>query len=219
MVAHVTADPGNERALWLALNVLPYEAALRAWLGQKYGAAIEIDDIVQDTYAALSALESVDHIRNPRSYAFRTAYSLILAQFDRAKVVSIRPAADRELENALGSFPTPEQIAEDRDELRSVNRVLGQLPEKVRRVFLLRRVQGLSQREISVRLGISENVVEKHVAKGVRLLMEAFGRGGKQPVRPLNRCVSVPDGSSGWEAQDDTKRILSKAVRESDRRK
>lgn len=215
----VTGDIGNERALWLALNILPYEKALRSWIRQKYGAAVEIDDIVQDTYAALSALVSVDHIRNPRSYAFRTANSLIMAQFDRAKIVSIRPVSDHELENALGDFRTPEQIAEGREELRNVSRVLAQLPDNVRKVFLLRRVQGLSQRQIAALLGITENTVEKRVSKGVRILTELFGRGGKQAPKPLpnDEIAKSPHTRSR-----DTVNIadsLSGTLRESDRRK
>ena len=35
----------------------------------------------------------------------------------------------------------------------------------------------MPQREIAVRMGISENTVEKHIGKALKLLMEAMGRG------------------------------------------
>jgi RNA polymerase sigma-70 factor (ECF subfamily) len=175
----------QDRAAWLARNVLPHEGALRAWLRQKYALGIEVDDVVQETYAILAGLASVDQIRNPRSYAFQTAHSLILAHLRRSKIVSIRRASDLELQGALADTPSPEQVAQDRDELESVVRVLGELPPKVREVFLLRRVQGLSQRETAERLGISENSVEKRVSQGIRALLAAFGRGGKRGPRSL----------------------------------
>jgi RNA polymerase sigma-70 factor (ECF subfamily) len=38
----------------------------------------------------------------------------------------------------------------------------------------LRRVEELSQKEVARRLGISEKTVEKHIAKGMRLLADAL---------------------------------------------
>ncbi len=184
----------QDRAAWLARNVLPHEAALRAWLRQKYTLGVEVDDIVQETYAILAGLESVEEIRNPRSYAFQTAHSLILAHLRRSKIVSIRSASDLELAGAMADTPTPEQVAEDRDELANVARVLGALPPKVREVILLRRVQGLSQRETAERLGITENSVEKRISQGIRALLAAFGRGGKRTVKPLRSDESLESG-------------------------
>lgn len=191
----------QDRAAWLARHVLPHEAALRAWLRQKYALGVEVDDIVQETYAILAGLESVDAIRNPRSYAFQTAHSLILAHLRRSKIVSIRSASDLELAGAMADTPTPEQVAEDRDELANVARVLGELPPKVREVFLLRRVQGLSQRETAERLGISENSVEKRISQGIRALLAAFGRGGKRAVKPL-RSDESPENGDAWRRRD-----------------
>jgi RNA polymerase sigma-70 factor (ECF subfamily) len=44
---------------------------------------------------------------------------------------------------------------------------VAQLPLQCRRAFLLKKVYGLSQKEIAGYLGISESTVEKHVAKGL----------------------------------------------------
>jgi DNA-directed RNA polymerase specialized sigma24 family protein len=51
---------------------------------------------------------------------------------------------------------------------RGVPLAVRSLPERCRQVFLLRKIQNLSQREIASRLSISENTVESLVAKGAR---------------------------------------------------
>ena len=46
----------------------------------------------------------------------------------------------------------------------------------------LRRVEDLSQRDVAMRLGISEKTVEKHIAKGMRMLA-AHLFGGDEAAR------------------------------------
>ena len=43
-----------------------------------------------------------------------------------------------------------------------------QLPIQARRVFVLKKVYGYSQREIASELGLAESTVEKHVALAIR---------------------------------------------------
>jgi len=175
--------PSKSRAAWLAEHILPWESLLRAWLARKSRGDLEVDDIIQDTYAILSELESVDNIRNGRNYAFRTAYSLIQNHLRRARIISFRPLTEADIFDAISDTPSPETQASDRDELRLVEAFISQLPAQCREVIVMRRVQGLSHREIAQRLGISENRVEKLVARALHLLLEAFGRGGRTAAR------------------------------------
>jgi RNA polymerase sigma-70 factor (ECF subfamily) len=59
--------------------------------------------------------------------------------------------------------------------------IVSELPSQCRRAFILKKVYGLSQREIAKFLGISENTVEKHIAKGIlvcaRKMTELDARG------------------------------------------
>jgi RNA polymerase sigma-70 factor (ECF subfamily) len=169
----------DERALWLAQFVLPHEPALRAWLKRRRVVDLEVDDIVQETYAKLVALPSVHAVRDGKSYTFQVAYSIVVSHIRRARIVSIRASADVERLNIAAPDASPERALEIRDELTELARALATLPEKCRTTFTLRRVEGLSQREAAQRLGISEKTVEKHMARGIRLLMDRFGRGGK----------------------------------------
>ena len=179
--AHRLSD---ERALWLARYVLPIEPALRAWLSGKRLRGVDLDDIVQETYAILAGLPSVEQIRSPKPYVFQTAYSVILAQVRRAQIVSISTVDDIERLAGEDSSPSPEALAGDRQELVLLAEALAALPERCRQVFILRKIQGLTQREVARRIGVSEGTVEKHVHKGLVALMAALGRGGKPQSHP-----------------------------------
>ena len=169
----------NDRATWLARHVMPYELPLRRWLNSRRFPNIDIDDVIQETYAILSALKSIENIRNPKQYAFRTAYSIILAQLRRARIVSITAVADLDALQTVTDSPSPESQVGDREELRNVQNIIRAMPKRVREVFILRRISGLSQREVAEHLEISENIVEKCIAQGVEALLTAFIRGGK----------------------------------------
>jgi RNA polymerase sigma-70 factor (ECF subfamily) len=64
--------------------------------------------------------------------------------------------------------------------------MIARLPGRVRDVFTLRRVYGLSQREVAEKLAIAESTVEKHMARGFLLMLEQFKDGGKQAAYPSN---------------------------------
>lgn len=161
------------RAQWLAANVLPHERALRAWLGPR-AAGGEVDDIVQETYAILAGLPTVDQIHNVRAYMFQVAQTVVLQRLRRAAIVRIDAVEEIEALRISNDEPSPEQLVSDRQELRQVAMLIAALPPKCREAFVLRKVDGLSQREIARRMGVSEGTVEKHIAKGVRLLMDAM---------------------------------------------
>ncbi len=169
------------RAQWLAANVLPHERALRAWLVDRTNPA-EIDDVVQETYAILAGLPTVAQIHNPRAYAFQVAQTVVLQRLRRAAIVRIDAVEEIERLSISNDEPSAEQLVSDRQELRQAAMLIAALPPKCRQAFVLRKVEGLSQREIARRMGVSEGTVEKHIAKGVRILMDALGHA--RPTKP-----------------------------------
>ncbi len=193
----------NERAQWLARHVLPHEAALRTWLRRKAALGFDVDDIVQETYAILASKDEVDSIRNPKTYAFQVAYSVILQQLRRSSVVPIRAVADIGVLQAMIDEPSPEDAVLHRQELGRVRRAIDAMPKQTRQAFVMRRIHGLSQREIAGRMKLSEHTIEKHIARGIKLLLAEFGRGGSGALR-ASREVKGP-----------SKREFSKTNRES----
>ncbi|MEL1265644.1 RNA polymerase sigma factor [Pseudoxanthomonas putridarboris] len=167
----------DRRALWLSRAVLPHERGLRVWLQRRTSLSPhDIDDVVQETYAILASLGSVEHIRDPRSYMFQTAKSILLQQVRKAQVVSFERVSELEYLIVEDDGPTPEDINSDRQELNRLVKAISRFPARCREAFYLCKFEGLSQREAAFRLGISENTVKKHVAKGIHLLMDLSKR-------------------------------------------
>lgn len=170
----------GDRTLWFLRNILPHEPALRGWLSRSTTPGVDPDDVIQESYSILAALESVDGIRYPRAYLFQVARSIITRHVRRARIVPIHAVEDLERLYPPDDEASPEQRAIDRDELRRLASAIAAMPPKTQQAFILRRVNGLSQREVAARMRISENTVETHISRGVLFLIDWFGRGGSK---------------------------------------
>lgn len=179
----------SERAIWLSRWILPHEPALRHQLARwRLPEGLEPDDVVQEAYARLAAIESIEEIREPRNYLFQVARSIVLSHLRRSRVVSIAAIGDLAQFDIADDQPSPEVQASDRDQLQRLALAVADLPGPQRSAFMLRVIDNLSYGEIGVRLGISENAAQKRVARSLILLMDRFGYGGNGEPR-----TSSPD--------------------------
>lgn len=202
-------SPAGDRrriAAWMAAEVLPHEAEVRSWLARHWRTTVDIDDVVQEVYCRLSGLDSIDHIRNGRSYFFTCARMVaidILRSSRPGRSVSL---TEHEWLYVIDDAPSPERVAEAGQELEQARALLSHLSRTCRQVIELRRLHGLSQAEVARRLGVSENVVENHIVRGIRRLLQMMSgedargscRGGSdwstrgQPGGPGKRRDGLP---------------------------
>ena len=169
----------QQRAAWLGRNIFPHEAALRQWLARRpSGWGMDVDDIIQESYAILAGLDRVDHINAPRNYFSEVAKSVVLRSLRRSRVVMIDAQSQAAILEVPEAAPDAERILSDRQELERVSAFIDRLPDRCREVFILRKLRGLSQKDVAAELGIAESTVEKHMVKALASLINAFGRGG-----------------------------------------
>lgn len=145
---------------------------MRAWLRRSLR-LVEVDDVVQESYCRMAGVADPALIASPRAYFFTTARNVALDQLRKNRVVGIDDVAEMAWSNVVDESPSPERLAGGRIELRRISQLIESLPQRCRTIFVMRKVQGLSQRQIAQQLGLTENVVEKQAAKGLRLLLDA----------------------------------------------
>jgi len=192
-------DRIRDRVSWIERNLLPNESRIRAWLNRNHVSGPDADDIVQEMYARIGAIESFDEIRDPLLYAIKVASSILLNQVRRSRIVSIITVGDPDTYDVPSATASPEDEVASREELKMVAKALASLPKRTRDILLLRRVEGLSQRETAAKLGIAEKTVEKHIARAALYLAHQFGRGGKARSRTsleLGRLNGEDDDTS-----------------------
>lgn len=182
---------------WFVREILVHEAALVRWLARSWRHADDIVDLRQEVYARVYEAAARARPAQPKAFLFATARHLLTDRLRRGRVVSIEPMGDFEPSHVLIDEVSPERWAGGRQVLMQVAAAFDRLPDRCREVVWLRRVEDLSQREVAVRLGISEKTVEKHIARASRLLAgHLFGAAAPTPRR-ARAAVDGPDERDG----------------------
>lgn len=159
---------------WVGRCILPCEPLIRAWLRRASVPRDEIDDIVQEAYSRIARLEEFQHIVNPRAYFLEVTRNVLFEQLRRSQIVRIDTIAEFDMPQIADDRPDQERIAIGRDEITRLRRLINALPDRCREMFVLRKIEGLSQKQIARRLGVSENTVETQVGRGLRLILGAW---------------------------------------------
>ena len=164
----------SERDAWFVREVLPLEAALMRFLRRHWRTPHEVDDLRQEIYARVYGAAAEARPLLVGAFVFRTARNLLIDKARRAKIVSLDFVAEIETVAIPVDIGGEDRRLTARRELRALEAALGRLPPRCREVVILRKIEGLSQREVAKRMGVTEDTVERQVSKGVRALARAL---------------------------------------------
>lgn len=154
------------------------KTALRRYLGRFFRRPQDVEDLLQETFVRAYAAEARGPILMPRAYLFRVAKHVSLNEIARRKNSDTHSVEDFDDPDVVGSGNQPgvEQEVDGRRQLALFANAVAALPSQCRKVLVLKKIEGLSQREIATRLGIAESTVEKHLAKALLLTRDYMAR-------------------------------------------
>lgn len=122
-------------------------------------------DLAQEAYLRIIRLNSQHLIENPEAYLFRIASNLVSEHWLARQNQAIDEFPD--LDVIAGDEKSPEACASDTQTLRELQRALENLPLIQQQVVLLNRRDGKTYKEIGAELGISRDMVKKHLTKAL----------------------------------------------------
>ena len=136
------------------------------------------EDVLQDLYVKISAIELTQPVDNPLAYLFRAANNIALNRHRAAKSKVSRDQAWQDAHvHTLGTEVVDDQVdAETRliakQRLAGFMAALSDLPEVSQNIVRLHKFEGLSQIEVAKHLDISISTVEKRLSAALKFLME-----------------------------------------------
>jgi RNA polymerase sigma factor (sigma-70 family) len=181
-----------------------YSAQIHGYCLHQLGSREEAEDAVQTTF--MNAFRGLQRGIVPElesAWLFKIAHNVCLSRrrssWRRGKV-----EAPNNFEVLQEVVPAREHVA---DELIRLQDVLEEMPENQRRAILLREWQGLTYREISTELGLSQAAIETLIFRARRALAQGLEQDADTWKRRLRRgadasgavaCIS--SGPSGGDA-------------------
>ena len=125
------------------------------------------EDVVQDSFLRLAQYQP-DSIRNMGGVLRKIANNLIVdrSRFQKRRAEETLP----EQLDIAADDPSQEKILLGRERMEQVSEILSQMTELRREAFIMRRLRGMSAREVATALSISPAAVDAHVARALLTL-------------------------------------------------
>jgi len=166
----------TEEGRWFAENLQPHEAMLRAWLLSRYSSGVDADDVIQEAYMKVLKARKSDPVNAPKAFLFATARNLALNAVRYAKVRGEDIATNIDDCHILDDRAGVHETVARNQELEVLTKAIQLLPDRCRQIFTLRKVYGMSQRDIAKKLNISARTVNAQISIGVNKCADYVGR-------------------------------------------
>jgi RNA polymerase sigma-70 factor (ECF subfamily) len=167
-----------ERCHWFAEEVHPHGPQLKSYLRKTFPAVRDVDDVVQESYLRIWKARAEQPIRSAKGFLFEVARRLAIdfTRHESRSPIDARPGF-AEL-SVIEGGPGIAEAVSTREEIALLARAFDALPARCREVMILRQLEGRSQKEIAVHLGLSEFTVQTQVVQGLRRMRSFFRRHG-----------------------------------------
>jgi RNA polymerase sigma-70 factor (ECF subfamily) len=175
-------SPRSEEARWFSQEVLPHDGQLKAYLRGSFPAVRDVDDVVQESLLRIWRVRLEKPIRSGRSFLFQVARRIAIDVVRRQRSGPFVAIDLATAESVPCAAPGNDEAAARQDDLALLTRAFEDMPPRRREVMLLRKIEGVSQKEIASRLGITEAAVQIHVVRGLRGLERFFEARGAGPL-------------------------------------
>jgi RNA polymerase sigma factor (sigma-70 family) len=143
-----------------------YRPALMAFFMRRAASHGDAEDMTQELFAKLARVEDPG-MANADAYIFQMAANL-LRDRQRRERVRANYRATLAAGDPVDLEPLdPARILQAREDLGEVSRILRELPERTRAIFLLYRLEGMKQAELATLYGMTASGVQKHILKAM----------------------------------------------------
>jgi RNA polymerase sigma-70 factor (ECF subfamily) len=123
-------------------------------------------DLAQESWSRMMHYR-LDTVASSRGLLFTIARNVLKNHWRWSTLRQIEQSTDFTELEVSSEAPGPERHLQAQLDLKALEAAVIALPPKCRMVFLLSRIEGLSNAEVAQRCGVSVKMVEKHLAKAV----------------------------------------------------
>ena len=144
-----------------------YKSALKYFISSYVVDSRDVEDVCQETFLRTYKSSLDKHIQQPKSFMFRVAKNLIISDFRKASTQLNEYVEDIDLIESRVDLDNLEENALAQEKLGIMCETIASLPNKCRQAVVMRKVYGLSTKDIAKRMNISTITVSNYITKGM----------------------------------------------------
>lgn len=128
-------------------------------------------EVVHECYSRALAASAKMPVREPRAFLYRTAKNILIDEQRRERH---RNAGLTKAQLAQDDGESSEERMVAQERVWKLQEAIDSLPPRCREAFTLFKFEGYTQVEIAEKMGISVNMVEKHVIKAMQVCRQCL---------------------------------------------
>ena len=144
-----------------------HEKSLRHYISSFFIRPQDIEDISQETFLRTFKSHLKEEVHKPKSFMYRVAKNLIMSEFRRSSYKLTDYIEDVNPASMPIDISNLEDNLEAQEKLGLFCEALAALPEKCRRIMVMRKVYGFTIKEIASRMEMPTSTVNWNLAKGI----------------------------------------------------
>jgi RNA polymerase sigma factor (sigma-70 family) len=148
-----------------------WNRTLLRFIGRRVRAAVDIEDLAQETYLRLLRARDLHDVRSPQSYLLRVASHVVAEWRDRQPPEEMFEPVDEEF---LPDERSPEFELEAEVSQTRLDQALAQIPPMTRAVLILKFRENRQCKQIAAQLDLSDRQVRRHLTRGFEQLRSAL---------------------------------------------
>ena len=166
-------DPGADPLLAAFLDA---RGSLILFLAARTRSMAVAEDLAQDLYLKIAAMEPQAEVRAPKALLYRMASNLMVDHVRSTQRATRRDGQWRmDTRMTLGgldvvSEPAADEALVEKERARLLAEAVAALPPQMGRAFRLHKLEGRSQAETAEAMGVSRKMVEAHIAAAIKHL-------------------------------------------------
>ncbi|MDO7836265.1 RNA polymerase sigma factor [Sphingobium sp. HBC34] len=164
----------STNAIALSRLLIAERASLVRWLTRIVGSGPAAEDVAQSLYIRIQNVRDHPPIVNTRSFLFRLASNLAIDHLRSVRRHEAVFPADADTSQASCTVPSAEARVLDQEKLCRIAAAVDTMPLRCRQVFVLIKFDELSVAEAAARLGISQDMVRKHIRHALVICHQAL---------------------------------------------
>ena len=148
-----------------------WNRSLLQFLGRRVRAAVDIEDLAQETYLRLLRARDLSEIRNPQAYLLRVAGHVVTEWRNNQPRAELMLTIDDEI---LIDDCLPELVLDATLSQHRLDETFATASPTMRAVLLLRLRDERSYKEIALELGMTDRQVKRYLTRGYERLRDVL---------------------------------------------